>query len=37
MGGLCQRTWQHALPKVAHALPRLAIMFRPIWDPERAY
>ena len=37
MGGLCQRTWQHALPKVAHALPRLAIMFRPIWDPDRAY
>jgi alkylated DNA repair dioxygenase AlkB len=37
MGGLCQRTWQHALPKVAHALPRLAIMFRPIWDPKRPY
>jgi alkylated DNA repair dioxygenase AlkB len=37
MGGLCQRTWQHAVPKVARALPRLAVMFRPIWDPERAY
>jgi alkylated DNA repair dioxygenase AlkB len=37
MGGLCQRTWQHAVPKVAHALPRLAVMFRPIWDPARGY
>jgi alkylated DNA repair dioxygenase AlkB len=33
MGGTCQRTWQHAVPKVARALPRLAVMFRPIW-PE---
>ena len=32
MGGLCQRTWQHAVPKTARALPRLAIMFRPTWD-----
>jgi alkylated DNA repair dioxygenase AlkB len=32
MGGACQRTWQHALPKVAFALPRLAVMFRPIWQ-----
>jgi alkylated DNA repair dioxygenase AlkB len=32
MGGMCQRTWQHAIPKVARALPRLAVMFRPIWD-----
>jgi alkylated DNA repair dioxygenase AlkB len=32
MGGSCQRTWQHALPKVAGALPRLALMFRPIWE-----
>jgi alkylated DNA repair dioxygenase AlkB len=31
MGGACQRTWQHAIPKVAHAAPRLAIMFRPTW------
>ena len=37
MGGLCQRTWQHAVPKVSRALPRLAIMFRPIWDPDRSY
>jgi alkylated DNA repair dioxygenase AlkB len=32
MGGACQRTWQHAIPKVACALPRLALMFRPIWE-----
>ncbi len=31
MGGACQRTWQHSIPKVASALPRLAIMFRPVW------
>jgi len=37
MGGLCQRTWQHTVPKVSRALPRLAIMFRPVWDPGRAY
>jgi alkylated DNA repair dioxygenase AlkB len=33
MGGTCQRTWQHHVPKVAHAEPRIAIMFRPEW-PE---
>jgi alkylated DNA repair dioxygenase AlkB len=34
MGGSCQRTWQHAIPKVASAPPRIALMFRPIWrDP----
>lgn len=31
MGGTSQRTWQHAIPKVKHALPRIAIMFRPTW------
>jgi alkylated DNA repair dioxygenase AlkB len=31
MGGTAQRTWQHAVPKVAHADPRMAIMFRPRW------
>jgi alkylated DNA repair dioxygenase AlkB len=31
MGGASQRTWQHAVPKVAHADPRLAVMFRPTW------
>lgn len=28
MGGSCQRTWQHAVPKVAHAGPRICVMFR---------
>ena len=31
MGGSSQRTWQHAVPKVAHADPRLSVMFRPTW------
>ena len=30
MGGSCQRTWQHAIPKRAHADPRISIMFRPV-------
>lgn len=29
MGGTCQRTWQHAVPRVAQAGPRISIMFRP--------
>jgi len=33
MGGSCQRTWQHAVPKRKQAAPRIAVMFRPIW-PE---
>jgi alkylated DNA repair dioxygenase AlkB len=32
MGGSCQRTHQHAVPKVASAAPRLVMMFRPVWD-----
>jgi len=28
MGGTCQRTWQHAVPKVASAGPRICVMFR---------
>jgi alkylated DNA repair dioxygenase AlkB len=43
MGGSCQRTFQHSVPKVARAEPRIAIMFRPTWvdpvkrlDPENA-
>lgn len=31
MGGSCQRTWQHGIPKVKSAPPRIAIMFRPDW------
>lgn len=29
MGGSCQRTWEHAVPKVATAGPRLSVQFRP--------
>ncbi len=32
MGGTCQRTWQHAVPKVADAGPRIAVMFRTVHD-----
>jgi alkylated DNA repair dioxygenase AlkB len=28
MGGSCQRTWQHAVPKVARAEPRVSVTFR---------
>jgi alkylated DNA repair dioxygenase AlkB len=27
MGGTCQRSWQHAIPKVAHAGPRIAVLY----------
>lgn len=37
MGGTCQRTWQHAIPKSrTDAEPRIAIMFRPNWEPPRS-
>ena len=30
MGGTCQRTWQHAIPKTARAAgPRISVQFRP--------
>jgi alkylated DNA repair dioxygenase AlkB len=30
MGGSCQRTWEHAVPKTAKAVgPRISIQFRP--------
>ena len=28
MGGSCQRTWEHGVPKVSSAGPRIALMFR---------
>ena len=28
MGGSCQRTWEHAVPKVPQADPRMSLMFR---------
>ena len=35
MGGSCQRTWQHAVPKMAQAGPRMSVQFRPVVDePE---
>ena len=35
MGGTCQRTWRHGIPKVASAAPRIALMFRPSWGVPR--
>jgi len=36
MGGTCQRTWEHAVPKTSQAAARIAIMFRPVWhDPAQ--
>ena len=32
MGGSCQRTWQHAVPKAAQAGPRISVQFRPMVD-----
>ncbi len=32
MGGSCQRTFEHSIPKVRSAGPRIAVMFRPIWE-----
>ncbi len=32
MGGSCQRTWEHTVPKVASARPRIALMFRHEYD-----
>jgi alkylated DNA repair dioxygenase AlkB len=34
MGGSCQRSWEHAVPKVKQATPRVAIMFRPVWPDD---
>lgn len=32
MGGSCQRTWEHAIPKTRSAEPRIALMFRHEYD-----
>lgn len=32
MGGACQRLWEHTIPKVASAPPRIALMFRHGYD-----
>ena len=35
MGGSCQRTWQHAIPKTARCLgARISIQFRPHWGND---
>ena len=33
MGGSCQRTWDHAVPKIAGTGPRISVQFRPagVW------
>ncbi len=33
LGGTCQRTWQHCVPKRARAGPRISVMFRQCHDP----
>ncbi|MBW3666347.1 MAG: alpha-ketoglutarate-dependent dioxygenase AlkB [Actinobacteria bacterium] len=32
MGGSCQRTWEHGVPKARSAEPRIALMFRHLYD-----
>ncbi len=32
MGGACQRLWEHTVPKVVSAPPRIALMFRHSYD-----
>jgi alkylated DNA repair dioxygenase AlkB len=32
MGGSCQRTWDHSVPKVKNAGPRMSIQFRHAYD-----
>lgn len=34
MGGTCQRTWQHSIPKVRDAGPRISVMFRESYTEE---
>ncbi|GAA4664809.1 alpha-ketoglutarate-dependent dioxygenase AlkB [Gordonia humi] len=29
MGGSCQRTWEHAIPKISGVGPRISVQFRP--------
>jgi alkylated DNA repair dioxygenase AlkB len=36
MGGSCQRTWQHTVPKAAHADPRISVTFRHAYEPDGA-
>jgi len=34
MGGSCQETWEHGVPKQTDVGPRIAVMFRERWDEE---
>src|SRR5215471_16669357 len=34
MGGSCQRTWQHAVPKAVQAGPRMSVQFRPVTEDQ---
>lgn len=34
MGGSCQRTWQHSVPKVRQAGPRICVMFREAYTQD---
>jgi alkylated DNA repair dioxygenase AlkB len=36
MGGSCQLTWEHAVPKVAHAELRISVQFRSAADDEES-
>ena len=36
MGGTCQRTWKHSVPKVAEAGPRISVTFRHAYPPAPA-
>jgi alkylated DNA repair dioxygenase AlkB len=37
MGGTCQRTWRHSIPKVASAGARMVVVFRPHWEAPGAH
>ena len=32
MGGSCQRTWQHSVPKCRGVGPRISVQFRHAYD-----
>ena len=37
MGGSCQRTWLHSVPKVTRADPRISIQFRAMDEAQRKH
>lgn len=34
MGGTCQTRWEHCVPKLKQAAPRISCMFRHVYDPD---